>query len=313
VYAGSKVTPDAGSPDRVRVEAIALLPGRRLMGTAGPGNRWMSTLTAPSQELALNAGRRVVDLVAVAAIGPLELAATASLLQPLTPDFSLNPTFHGAAPDPDRPTAFIVGREAMDATVEGPSGTRIWWAIGGRQAGGATVSPDGLARIRLLDAGDGTEGDATVFSIAAVTPVGHAYQGAWRLRVLRQPPSLGISDEVPFLDMAPVVAGQTVAGSSMTLNGEPAQVAADGSFSVPVDVGIVPTEIRIVVTDPVGNQTERLITRVWPLDYRQLPWAPIAVFVLFTVAGLLYVYEPEARPRRGSPQDEESTFEEIGG
>jgi cbb3-type cytochrome oxidase subunit 3 len=55
------------------------------------------------------------------------------------------------------------------------------------------------------------------------------------------------------------------------------------------------------------------VTRVWPLDYRQLPWAPIAVFVLFTVAGLLYVYEPDARTRRRTAQDEESTFEEIGG
>jgi hypothetical protein len=67
------------------------------------------------------------------------------------------------------------------------------------------------------------------------------------------------------------------------------------------------------VTDPVGNQTERLITRVWPLDYRQLPWVPIVVFILLTVAGLLYVYEPDSRPRRRSPQDEEATFEEIGG
>jgi hypothetical protein len=157
------------------------------------------------------------------------------------------------------------------------------------------------------------DGRSVVRRIWLVTPAGHFYSGSWMIRVFRAPPNLGIDEVGPLFDLAPVLAGRTLAGSSVTVNGQPVTLSADGSFSVPVDVGILPTEIRVVVTDPVGNQTERLITRVWPLDYRQLPWVPIVVFILLTVAGLLYVYEPDSRPRRRSPQDEEATFEEIGG
>ena len=51
-------------------------------------------------------------------------------------------------------------------------------------------------------------------------------------------------------------------------------------------VGILPTELRVVATDPMGNRAERLVTRVWPLDYRQLPFVPIVVLVTVAAAAL---------------------------
>jgi hypothetical protein len=291
---------------------MALLPGRAIAGTAGPEGGW--TALSLAQPIMFGRSPAVVAVGLLGNAAPLELAATASVLEPESEGGALEPTMTGVAPDPDRPGELIVGRQAVDVEIDAPPGSQVGWSASDRVEV-TTVGADGVARIRLIEAaGDHVEeGRTTVRRVWLVTPTGHTYSASWAIRVYRQPPSLGIQDEAPLLDFAPVIEGQTLPGSTVTVNGDPAPVQADGTFSEPVSVGIVPTEIRIVVTDPVGNQTQRLVTRVWPLDYRQLPWVPITVFALFTVAGLLYVYEPEARSRRRLPQDEESTFEEIGG
>lgn len=314
VFSGMRFEP-AATPtlgETFSVEPMALLPGRRIAGTAGPGAAW--TALSGAQSAAFGQSARIALVANLGEAAPLELAATASILEPEVEGGALEPRMLGVAPDPERPDQLIVGSQAVDFEIEAPPGSRVWWSAPGTFEE-STVGADGVARVRLLEsAGDEVEeGDRLARRVWIVTPAGHTYQGSWVIRVYRQPPSLGIDDEAPFLDFAPVVEGETLPGSTMTVNGEPATVAADGTFSVPVDIGIVPTEVRIVVTDPVGNRTERLISWVWPLDYRQLPWVGITVFVLFTVAGLLYVYEPEVRPRRRTPQDEEATFEEIGG
>ena len=95
------------------------------------------------------------------------------------------------------------------------------------------------------------------------------------------------------------------------MNGVPATVAADGSFAVPVEVGILPTELRIVVEDPVGNRTERVVSSL-PLDYRQPPFVPIVVLVTVAAGVVLFLRRPDAGPNRRTP-DDGSTFEEIGG
>jgi hypothetical protein len=275
----------------------------------------MGVLTTANPASAESNGR-VTDILAATTPGPLDLVGTAWVLEPERDQGVMEPTLRGVAPDPDRPAGLIVGREAIDLEIGGPPGSQVSWSASGGSVAESEIGVDGIARVRLFEAAGPTAEDGSPMSASVwvVTPSGRAYHATWRIRVFRQPPSLGIAEELPFLDFAPVVEGQTLAGSTMTVNGVPASVDDDGSFSVPVDVGITPTELRLVVTDPVGNQSERVISRVWPLDYRQLPWVPIAVFALLTVAGLLYVWEPEARSRRRTPgEEEESTFEEIGG
>ena len=67
-----------------------------------------------------------------------------------------------------------------------------------------------------------------------------------------------------------------------------------------------------MATDPVDNATTRVVSVLWPLDYRRLPFVPIAV-VITVIAGLfLYLRRPEAKPGRRVTEDD-ATFEEIGG
>lgn len=316
VFSGLMVQPGAnvldGGPGLVK--PIALLPDRSLEGTVGRDAAWMATLAAPPTEGEQMTDDRVVNLLLTTLPAALELIFTESMLTPEADFGVLEPTLIGVAPDPERPGDLLVGSEAVDVEIEGPPGSRIWWSRGGTTHE-TSISADGVARIRLLEpaAPDADEGNAFSPSVTLVTPSGHAYHRSWRIRIYRQPPDLGMDEEVPLIDFAPAVSGRTLPGSSILVNGQTSEVGPDGSFSVPIQVGVVPTEVRIVVIDVVGNRTERIVTRVWPLDYRQLPWVPIAVLIVLSAGVVLWMREPEGRPGARRTQEDESTFEEIGG
>jgi hypothetical protein len=330
---GGQVLIAPSSPDAPPERAsIATLPGLAIAGTVGPSAGWMGLAPAAGipggeflfQFASIGPSPRVTDLVALGQPGPISLVRTADVLEPERDVGMLRPTFRGVAPDPTRAMTLLVGNEAVDADIVGPPGTAIRWIArpasnprvpGENESHAATIGPGGVARLRLLEAAIPEDPDLheAVISIWLVTPAGHAYRGTWVVQVYRQPPDLGMEDEVPLLDFAPTVTGRTAPGSTVTVNGVSAEVDPDGSFSVPVDVGVVPTELRIVATDLVGNRTERVVTRVWPLDYRQLPFVPIAVLLTIAAAVVLFVRRPASGPGTRRTPDDGSTFEEIGG
>jgi hypothetical protein len=190
----------------------------------------------------------------------------------------------------------------------------VWWATRGRPSGDLTIGADGVARIQLLEpAGpNAPDGSGATASIWLVTPAGHAYYGTWRIRVFREAPSLAFTTDDALVDFSPSVSGRTVPGATVTVNGQPVEVAENGSFEASVDAGVLPTELRVVAVDPVGNRTERVVSVVWPVDYRRLPFVPMAVLLTVGAAAVLFLRRPDTGPSRRTP-DDGATFEEIGG
>jgi hypothetical protein len=315
VFGGTQITLDPEPTSLVASMPIALLPDMAPVARVGPDGSWTALVARSPFESAFSTGRpgSFVDILSPISAGPLHLASTSSLMEEEADLGRLSPTFIGVAPDLEHPPILIVGNEAVDAEIHAPPGTVVTWEARGVQDS-ATVTPDGIGRIRLMEAAgpNAPDGSGVNVGMRLVTPSGHAYSGLWRINVYRQPPDLGIRDQPGLVDFNPTLTGRTLSGSTLTINGVEAEVADDGSFSVPVEVGVLPTELRVVVTDPVGNRTERIITRVWPLDYRQLPFVPIAVLLTVAAAAILFLRKPDARPGRGRP-DDGATFEEIGG
>jgi hypothetical protein len=292
------------------IRDIALLPGVELIGTVAPEGSWMALLEG---FLEFEPRPVATSMQRVHEPSRLLLASTASVMEPEANAGNLEPTFLGVAPDPDHPTALMVGTEAAEAEVSGPPGSTVWWTTRG-DGGELTIGPEGVARIQLLAAAgpNAPDGSGATVNLWVVTPAGHGYEGVWRIRVYRQPPSLELEASDALLNLSPTISGRTVPGATVTFNGYEVAVSADGSFEAPVAVGLLPTDVRVVTVDPVGNRTERIVSVVWPVDYRQLPFVPFAVLLTVIAAAILFLRRPDTGPSRRTP-DDGATFEEIGG
>ena len=314
VFGGRFVRPVPDPDVLAEVGSLALLPGLEPVGTVGPSRAWVALMT----ELSAFArpGPYSPPVVELAARNPstVRLVAASSIVEPEIDGSHLTPTFLGVAPDPDHPTGLIVGNEAAFAEIEGPPGTTVWWRTRGTPTGQLIIGPEGVARIRLLEAAgpNAPDGSGATASVWLVTPAGHAYYGTWRIRVYRQPPALAITPNDELLNFSPRVAGETVPGATVTVDGAQVEVAVDGSFEAPVSVGFLPTELRVVAVDPVGNRSERVVSVVWPIDYRRLPFVPLAVLLTVAAAVVLFLRRPDTGPGRRTP-DDGATFEDFGG
>ncbi|MGH2484242.1 MAG: hypothetical protein ACRDE9_07280, partial [Candidatus Limnocylindria bacterium] len=312
VFGGRMVRPVSDPEVLAEVASIALLPGLEPVGTVGPAGAWIALLTEFSEFTGIDVRPPAVGVLAARSPSTLLLVATSSIVEPEANGGHLAPTFIGVAPDPDHPGQLMVGSEAAYAEIRGPPGTIVWWEARGE--GNLTVGADGVVRIQLLEAAgpNAPDGSGTTARVWLVTPAGHAYHGTWRIRVYRQPPSLTFTADDALVDFSPTVSGRTVPGATLTIDGRPVELAPNGSFAASVDAGILPTELRIVAVDPVGNRTERVVSVVWPVDYRRLPFVPMAVLLTVAAALALFLRRPDTGPSRRNP-DDGATFEEIGG
>ena len=114
-----------------------------------------------------------------------------------------------------------------------------------------------------------------------------------------------------MIDFSPTLTGETLPGSELTVNGVPATVAETDRSPFLSRWGSCPPSCGSwsrtrSATGPSGW------SRVWPLDYRQLPFVPIVVLVTVAAGVVLFLRRPDAGPNRRTP-DDGSTFEEIGG
>jgi hypothetical protein len=313
VFGGRLVRPDSDPNVLAEVASVALLPGLEPVGTVGPGDVWVALRFEFSESAAFDAHAPAVTTLNARSPVEVRLVATSSIMELEANGGQVTPSFLGVAPDPDHPGGLLVGNAAASAEITGPPGTYVWWRSRG-DSGQTIIGSDRVAQIQLLEAAgpNAPDGSGATASIWLVTPAGHAYHGTWRIRVFRQAPSLTFTADEALVDFSPTVSGRTVPGASVTIDGRPVELAPNGSFEASVDAGILPTELRVVAVDPVGNRTERVVTVIWPVDYRRLPFVPMAVLLTVGAAAVLFLRRPDTGPSRRTP-DDGATFEEIGG
>ena len=241
----------------------------------------------------------------------VSVAATTEVLTPeaatpLTPLFS--PLASGAvALSGDE----VLTRErAVVATFDGPLGTRLLVATG---SGPMTERPVALLREDRGQIEIDAPADADRFSlrVIAVTPAGHGYAGRWNVQVLEAAPPL--SAAVPFapLSLDVPLSGRTLPQAKVTVNGRPVDVGDSGAFTASIGAGLLPTDVRVVATDPVGNTAQQVVSVVGLLDYRQLPWIPIVVVLTMVVGLALYLRAPRPRPAAPRAPDDDARLEEL--
>ena len=96
----------------------------------------------------------------------------------------------------------------------------------------------------------------------------------------------------------------------MIVGGRAIAVGADGGFKVEVQLPPWPTEVEVVATDRLGNESRLAVVGVGWFDYRTLPWVAIALVALGGVGLWVAVRAPRAR-ELPAPDTDDATLEEM--
>lgn len=203
----------------------------------------------------------------------------------------------------------IVTAGDFSVTLRGPAGSRVELRLGEDRAAETQIGPAGELDLQVRPAVEPDAESTFTLRVLAVTPGGHGYAGAWPTRVLRKPPALQAQAAAPIMAFEVRVSGRTTPGAAVTVDGAPASVAPDGTFSAVVGAGILPRDVVVAATDIVGNRRELELSVVGPFDYRLLPWIPIVVGLTLLAGVVLFLRVP--RPVPPSAGEGDAGLEEI--
>lgn len=290
--------------------AVASLPGITPLGVLGRGESWTALLHG-----AADTSRNGGDLAGPMLRAPasITVALTTTVLSPESHAGELRPGFGGAVSLDAGGGALAIGRRPFTAALSGPPGSFALSATGGPTAvsdPGTTATPfrDGAAQLTITP----PSGEHRFsLGISVVTPAGHGYAGTWRVELLDQPPPLAADAPLAPFSLDVPVSGTTRPGAALTIDGGPVAVAEDGSFAADVPAGLVPRDVRLVATDPVGNVTTKVLSVVGFVDYRRLPWIPLVVALTVAAAVILFLRAPRPRPEPARAPDDDARLEEI--
>ncbi|HET8586341.1 MAG TPA: hypothetical protein VFM74_00550, partial [Candidatus Limnocylindria bacterium] len=75
--------------------------------------------------------------------------------------------------------------------------------------------------------------------------------------------------------------------------------------------GLLPRDVRVEATDPVGNVASQVVSVVAPLDYRRLPWVGIVALLTVAAGGFLLLRVPRLRSEPGREPGDDARLEEL--
>lgn len=290
---------------------IATLAGAEPLGLVGRDAASVALFHAPpGPALPDPAGGRLDPPVArtgaAVSVAPLSL-----MLTPEDDAGSLTPAIRNAVMLDERRT-IGVGGDGFVATIEAPPGSRVYVAGTDPSVPGAVFGvPDGGSLVvPMPPPSTGTPEPRYRAALAVVTPAGRGYLASWDVRVLTEPPSLRATASTPFGSWAVEVVGAAAAFSTVTVDGRPVTVGADGTFTERVEAPPWPTEIVVRALDPLGNEARSVVVGIGWFDYRQLPWIPMAGLLVAAVAITFYLRVPRTEPAP-RPADDDASLEEL--
>ena len=306
----------AGPGSFLGTQLIAALPGFTPVGLVGPAEGWIAL--AEGTDAAVDRRGGPLRAAAAQTTAGVAIVATADTLAPETDDGVLDPPVQGAvrvSGQPSRP--LLVTREQANVSLDAPPGTRLSLERTRAVPGGAgSPPPDPMAArvdasghlvVAILPPPGAASGSTFSTRLLAVTPAGHGYGAVWQIRVQRDPPTLRATAATTAFSLHVSISGTTDPGVAVSVDGVPVRVEADGTFGASVGGGLLPREVPVVATDPVGNTTRLTLSVVAVLDYRALPWIPIVALLTMLVGLVLYVRTPRTRSAAGG----EGTLEEM--
>ena len=314
IVSGNLVTLD---PDGdVRVESIGATAGLSLLGLAGPDDGWV-LVTSPFGYMPRDAA-----YLHPGPLGPLPVSVMPldAVLAP-DPADGLTLALGGAVeiePDADGGRR-VVAAGPFSATISAPGSTVLGLRDGTVIFRGEAAS-NAPAVVEVAPRRSEGEGDVELtLGVVVVLPTGQVLIDEWEATILREPPELSAdAAEVPLLGTRAAISGTASTASTVTVDGRPVELDADGSFSASVDAPPWPRRIVVTATDPVGREATTELEVVGVVDYRGWPWPVIVGVVTVIGGGAMYLRAPRwvatrARQEPVRTADDDARLEELDG
>ena len=295
--------------DRSQVDqAIAPLVDAVPIGLVGAANGDMAILHADLFPGRLRREGGVLEELTPTPESWISVAPLADVLRPGTPSESLEPSIEGAVGEGSSSSGLVTSAAGFHARLTAPPGSRV--AVYGMGAATQTAVPaSGVVTVAVEPPRSDTPQQQLDAGLIVLTPAGQAYVVDWTVHVLSRPPGLTAAAETPFLSSQVHVSGRVPPGTSVAMDGMSIVVDSEGRFAGEISAPPWPSDVRIEATDAVGNRSTRVLSVVGLIDYRQLPWIPIAVLVTLAAALALFLRGPGARQLPAA--DGDSRLEEI--
>ena len=278
--------------DGLRVMPMPLLTGFSV-GQAGTDNGWVAMCDGCWRER----HRTALYSDDSYGTGQLRLTRSAQLLsdEPIEVDVT-------------HPGALQVGSDPVTGAPEllgNPAGFELDVAAG---PGVAIVSWDGRT---LVD--HGTTGNGLRITVAGpdedelpddrpfertllvIAPDGRLEIRTWRGTFAPAAPNVTAEMAMTVGSLEVEVSGTASELATVTVDGRPVSVAADGEFRTTIAAPPWPAEIIVTATDPFGTAVERTVEVIGLVDYRGLPWGAIATVATLGTAALLFLRVPQLR------------------
>ncbi len=205
-------------------------------------------------------------------------------------------------------SGLVTSAAGFHARLIAPPGSRV--AVYGMGAATqSTVPPSGVVTVAVEPPRSDAPEQQLDAGLIVLTPAGQAYVVDWTVHVLNSSARSDGGGETPFLSSQVRVSGRVPLGTSVAMNGRSIVTDSKGRFAGEISAPPWPSDVRIEATDAVGNRSTRVLSIVGLIDYRQLPWIPIAVLVTLAAALALFLRGPGARQLPAA--DGDSRLEEI--
>jgi hypothetical protein len=308
------VVADDGRP-RLGEREIAALPGVTPIGVFGAGGARIG-LAVPNRLVSAAAafdasrdGGQMTEPTGPSTGIELVAADTNMVLTAEADGGKLEVPIRGAVVQERGSRQTVLARGEFMADVRGPA--ESWVLVhAGKHTSAAQIDGSGAIWVPIGPA-EAKADAAFSAGLVVLTPSGHGYHVDWDVRIRLSPPKVQVSAPLAPLSFAVPVSGRTDPGARVSIDGEEVAVGPDGSFVAEVLAGPLPRDVRIEVTDPVGNSASRALSVVGILDYRRLPWIPMVALLTVLTGALLYFRAPRPVPVPVRRAGDDAQLEEI--
>ena len=149
--------------------------------------------------------------------------------------------------------------------------------------------------------------------VLLIGPEGNVTFHRWEGTFASEAPELTAWTRAETLSMEATVAGRAALGSTVTVDGIQVTPNAFGAYRTTVEAPPWPRNVVVVARDPFGGESRATVEVIGLVDYRGLPWLPIAGVATLLGGAVLFLRTPGHRSLTERVPIDDGRLEDLDG